>query len=74
LEEKMTEQQYMEQQGYTKKDICVCPECGEVLGDDDYEEHTEYHNAITGHCKKCGHHDHWGYFFKDVYVKDGSVS
>ena len=70
----MTEQQYMEQQGYTKKCSCVCPECGEVLGDDDYEEHAEYHNAIIGHCKKCGHHDHYGYFFKDVYVKDGSVA
>ena len=44
---------------------CICPKCHQELDDDDYYEDTEYHNAIIGHCRKCGHDDHWGYFFKD---------
>ena len=44
---------------------CICPNCHQELDDDEYEEYTEYHNQIVGHCKKCGHDDHWGYFFRD---------
>ena len=64
----------MKEGGYTKKRIRVCPNCGEVLDDDHYSEHTEYHNQIEGECGYCGHSGHWGYFFKDIYVKDGSIT
>ena len=59
----------MKEDGYVKKEILCCPHCGEVLDDDSYDEHTEYHNCIEGTCKKCGHSDHWSSFFKEVYVK-----
>lgn len=70
----MTLEQKMAEEGYTKKEILVCPKCGEVLRDKDYDTYTEYHNALTGHCRKCGHDDYWGYFYKTVYVKHGSIT
>ena len=41
----------------------ICPNCHQELKDDEYYETTEYHNALTGHCKKCGYDGHWGDFF-----------
>ena len=42
---------------------CICPNCHKELSDDDYDETSEYHNAIIGHCKKCGYSTHYGCFF-----------
>jgi RNase P subunit RPR2 len=44
---------------------CVCPNCHQELNDDEYDESSEYHNAIIGHCRKCGHSTHYGYFFRE---------
>ena len=45
--------------------MIVCPHCQQELKDGEYEEYTEYHNAITGHCKKCGYSDDWMDFVKN---------
>lgn len=61
---------YMKQQGFKEKHILVCPECGEVLNDDEYDEVNAYHNTLDGVCKKCGHTEHYTCFSKYVYVKE----
>ena len=44
---------------------CVCPNCHQELNDDEYYESSEYHNAIIGNCRKCGHSTHYGCFFRE---------